>query len=281
MVMALLMIILVTPVQTKAATENSLRSKLQQHTSEQIRNFTYADMNGDGKKEAVAITSKKEGDLGYTDANVWYITSSKVKKVVSCKGWDLYSESIKIYKIKKTRMLTFNAGAGGSGWVTYAYTFSGNQPKKVKNVGVGIEYLGKNQFEITDSRFDNFTDGSGHTWNKYYAKWDGKKLVEYGGLQISQKQFKKAKNGAKILRQIKKQGKVGKIYYRSNGMVFVNYKAQGANLNVTLKLKNGVLNYYYNEDDYGETALEKATRGGIIHKAISKCVKYPKAFPVK
>ena len=64
MVMALLMIILVTPVQTKAATENSLRSKLQQHTSETIRNFTYADMNGDGKKEAVAITSKTEGDFG-------------------------------------------------------------------------------------------------------------------------------------------------------------------------------------------------------------------------
>lgn len=280
MVMALLMIILVTPVQTKAATENSLRSKLQQHTSETIRNFTYADMNGDGKKEAVAITSKTEGDFGYTDANVWYITSSKIKKIESCTDGDLYSESVKIYKIKKTRMLTFNVGAGGSGWTTYAYTFSGNQPKKVKNVGVGIEYLGKNQFEITDSRFDNFTDGSGHTWNKYYAKWNGEKLVEYGGLQISQKQFKKVKNGTKILRQIKKQGKVGKIYYRSNGMVFVNYKAQGSNLNVSLKLEDGVLKYYYKESDYGETSLEKATHGGIIHKAISKCVKYPKTFPV-
>lgn len=280
MVMALLMIILVTPVQTKAATENSLRSKLQQHTSETIRNFTYADMNGDGKKEAVAITSKTEGDFGYTDANVWYITSSKIKKIESCTDGDLYSESVKIYKIKKTRMLTFNVGAGGSGWTTYAYTFSGNRPKKVKNVGVGIEYLGKNQFEITDSRFDNFTDGSGHTWNKYYAKWNGEKLVEYGGLQISQKQFKKVKNGTKILRQIKKQGKVGKIYYRSNGMVFVNYKAQGSNLNVSLKLEDGVLKYYYKESDYGETSLEKATHGGIIHKAISKCVKYPKTFPV-
>lgn len=112
-------------------------------------------------------------------------------------------------------MVTFNVGAGGSGGLSYAYIFKGNQAYTVDGIGDEITYLSKNQFEITDSRFDNFKDGSGHTWNKYYAKWDGTKLVEYGGLKISQ------------------------------------------------------------------TQLKKATNGGIIHKAITKCVKYPKKFPVE
>lgn len=64
-------------------------------------------------------------------------------------------------------------------------------------------------------------------------------------------------------------------------MVFINYTTEDANLNVSLKLKNGILTYYYKEDAYGTTKLEKATNGGIIHKKITKCVKYPKKFPVE
>ena len=238
-------------------------------------------MNGDGKKEAIAITAKREGDFGYTDAKVWYVTSAACKKIVACEGWELYPDSFNVYKLKKTRMVTFHAGAGGSGWLTYAYTFNGNQANEVKNIGEGITYLGKNQFEVIDSQFDALVDGTGHTWNKYYSKWDGKKLVEYGGLKITQAQLKKAKNGAKILKQIKKQGKVGNIYYRANGMVFINYTTKDANYNVALKLKNDTLTYYYTDDAYGTTKLEKATNGGIIYKAITNCVKYPKKFPVK
>ena len=281
MIVALVGILLMIPVQIKAATQNSLRSKLEANTSETIRKFIYADMNGDGKKEAFAITSKNEEELGYLNAKIWYITQATCKKIASCDGWYLYPDSVKMYKLKKTRMVTFNVGAGGSGELSYAYIFKENQVYTVDGIGDKITYLGKNQFEITDSQFDNFKDGSGHTWNKYYAKWDGAKLVEYGGLKISQTELKRVKNGAKILRQIKKKGKIGNIYYRANGMVFINYTTEDANLNVSLKLKNGILTYYYKEDAYGTTKLEKATNGGIIHKKITKCVKYPKKFPVE
>ena len=49
----------------------------------------------------MVIRKLLQGDFGYTDANVWYITSSKIKKIESCTDGDLYSESVKIYKIKK------------------------------------------------------------------------------------------------------------------------------------------------------------------------------------
>ena len=184
MLIMLITILFICPTYTKAATENTLRNKLKENTSETIREFVYADMNGDGKKEAIAITAKREGDFGYTDAKVWYVTSAACKKIVACEGWELYPDSFNVYKLKKTRMVTFHAGAGGSGWLTYAYTFNGNQANEVKNIGEGITYLGKNQFEVIDSQFDALVDGTGHTWNKYYSKWDGKKLVEYGGLKM-------------------------------------------------------------------------------------------------
>ena len=85
------------PTYTKAATENTLRNKLKENTSETIREFVYADMNGDGKKEAIAITAKSEGDFGYTDAKVWYVTSTACKKIVACEGWELYPDSFKVY----------------------------------------------------------------------------------------------------------------------------------------------------------------------------------------
>lgn len=276
----MLLVVSLAPIRTNAATQTTLKQKLQTATSETIRKFYYADLNEDGQKEAIGITSRQIGDFGYTDAKVWYITKQSCKQIVSCKGWDLYEDTIAIYRVKNTRMLVFDAGAGGSGWLSYAYTFKGNQAKAVENIAEGVTYLGKNQFEVTDSQFDAGIDGTGHTWNKYYSKWNGKKLVEYGGLEITQAQLKKAKNGAKILRQIKKQGTIGTIYYRANHMIFVNYTTADANYNVKLRLKNGALCYDFSKNAYGDTPLEKATSAGIIYKNLTNCVSYPKKFPV-
>lgn len=86
MIVALIGILFMIPVQTKATTQNSLRSKLEANISETIRKFIYADMKGDGKKEAFAITSKYEEDLGYLNAKIWYITQSTCKEIATCDG---------------------------------------------------------------------------------------------------------------------------------------------------------------------------------------------------
>ena len=280
LIVALLLGIFYNPINVQAATKISLKSKLEATTSSPIRDFFYEDLNGDGKKEAIGITSEEEDELGYLDARVWYVTGSKCVAFANCKGWALYPDSIQLHKLKGTRMLTFHVGAGGSGWITYLYTFDKNGAKEVDNAMAGIEYLGKNKFMVYDSQFDAFKDGSGHTWNAYYSKWDGKKLVEYGGLKITQDQLKKVKNGSKILKEIKKQGKVGTIYYRANNLIFVNYTTDDSNYNVTLKLKDGKVSYY-SKDSIGKITLEQATNPGVIHKSITSCVKYPKEFPTK
>lgn len=263
-----------------AATKASLKKKLQTTTSVPIRKFIYVDLNRDGKEEAIAITSREVDELGYINATIWYLTDACCTKIRSCDGWAIYPESIKKYRVKNTWIFTCQAGAGGSGWFTYAYSFDKQGAHEVDNVGVGLTYLGNNKFAVSDSQFDACTDGSGHTWNKYYSKWDGEKLVEYGGLKISQNQLKRAKNGSTILKQIKKKGTIGDIYYRANGLIFVNYQSGNQNCNVALKLKDGKVSYY-DQGGYGKTKMEKATQGGIIYKSITSCVRYPKSFPVK
>ncbi len=264
---------------TQAASKTALKEKLQSTTSVPLRKFICADLNKDGRKEAIAMTSKSVDELGYVDATFWYVTGKTCEKLGSSNGMCIYPESVKKYNVKNTWIVTFEAGAGGSGWYTYAYTFDSYGAHEVDNIGVGLAYLGKNQFVVLDSQYDASTDGTGHTWNKYYSKWDGEKLVEYGGLSISQNQLKKAENGTNIIKQIRKKGNIGTIYYRRNGLIFVNYTSDGSNYNVTLKLKNGKLSYYL-QNNYGKTELEKATGTGVIYRSITNCVVYPKKFPI-
>lgn len=267
----------------QAATRASLRGKLERATDEKIREFYYTDFNGDGKKEAVAVTSKEKEELGYERAKVWYLSDDACDVFYKSGDDYLYDGTIRVYKLKGTRMLCYDVGAGGSGYTAYAWVFDKTGPKAVANAMSGVRQVKGSEFVILDSRYDGAANGTGHTWNQYFARWDGERLVEYGGLKISRAQLKKAKNAEKILKDVKTYGKIQSIYYRANGMVFINLCDGSLNRNVALTLKDGKLSYY----DYGnggtgrETALEKATGDGIIHRSITTCVKYPKKFPLE
>lgn len=278
-VLSLVLVFTVIPAETtEAATKASLKDKLKRSTSETIRDFFYSDLNGDGKKEAIGITADEIEEMGYTQAKIWYISDSKCyffNKFDMC----LYKDSLRFYKLKKTKMLCCSEGAGGSGYIAHAWTFDKNGANVVKNVMSGLHQIKGNEFVVVDSKYDAGVDGTGHTWNQYFSKWDGKKLVEYGGLKITKAQLKKAKNGSQILKDVRIYGQVKNIYYRANGMVFINLCDGENNRNVALKLKNGKLSYY-DYGIFGETSLQKATGQGVIHKKITSCVKYPKKFPL-
>lgn len=276
---AALVIAGVSPAQAAKA---SLKDRLKGATDEAIREFYAADLNGDGKKEAVAVTSKTTNEYGwYEDAKVWYVSDTGCDAFYDSEGDYLYGDTWKLYPLKGTRMLCYDAGAGGSGYTSFAWVFDKKGPRAVENAMSGVRQLKGNEFVILDSRYDGCTDDTGHTHNQYFARWDGEKLVEYGGLKISVAQLKKAEHASRILKDVKKYGKIKSIYYRANGLIFLNLQDDALNRNVALSLKDGKLSYY----DYGnggtgeESALEKATADGIIHKSITGCVKYPKQFP--
>lgn len=272
----------IAPESTQAATKAALKSKLQATTSVPIRKFICEDLNGDGKKEAIAVTSEGVDEYAYINAKIWYITDKTCNANIYNSYYDLYKDRINLFSVKNGYIFTFEIGLANGGGANYFYGYSFDQkgPRNIENVGMGLDYLGNNKFVVWDSQYDAFTDGYGHTWNRYYSKWDGEKLVEYGGLKISQTQLKNAKYGEDILKQIKKKGKIGNIYYRANGLIFVNYTEGNQNYNVALKLKNGKVSYY-DQGGSGKTKMENATQCGVIYKSITSCVKYPKSFPVK
>ena len=70
----------------QAATKESLKKKLQTTTSVPIRKFIYEDLNRDGKKEAIAITSRELDELGYINATIWYLTDAGCTQIESCDG---------------------------------------------------------------------------------------------------------------------------------------------------------------------------------------------------
>lgn len=268
--------------ETMDAAEDALRDKLQHATDEEIREFYYADLNHDGQKEAVAITSETVDEIGYSNAKVWYVSNQKCDLFGNSGDASIYPDSVRLYELSNTKMLCFTSGWGGSGSVAQAWVFDADGAKEVENVLEGISQLSENEFMVTSSAYDGATDGTGHTWNHYFSRWDGKKLVEYGGLEISEEQLKKAENADQILEDVKVYGEIQSIYYRGNGMVFINLSDGSLNRNVALKLADGTLKYsdYENPGTGAETDLEKATGDGIIYESVTSCVAYPDKFPL-
>lgn len=203
--------------------ENMLRAQLERETNEEICAFFSEDLNQDGQKEAVAITSQTVDELGYANAKVWYITDEKCDLINNIDDASIYPDTVvHLYTLSNTRMLCFTSGWGGSGSVAQAWVFDADGAKEVENVLEGIMQLSENEFMVLNSAYDGETDGTGHTQNRYFSRWDGEKLVEYGGLEISVEQLREAKNADRILDDVKAYGEVQSIYYRANDMVFIN-----------------------------------------------------------
>ena len=184
--------------------------------------------------------TKTMDELGYSNANVWYVSELKCDLLGNSGDASIYPGTFHLYELSNIKMFCFDSGWGGSGSVTQAWVFDSDGAKEVENVLEGISQLSENEFMVTSSAYDGSADGTGHTWNRYFSRWDGEKLVEYGGLKISEEQLRKAKHADEILDDVKAYGEIQSIYYRANGMVFINLSDGLRNRNVALTLAEDV-----------------------------------------
>lgn len=264
----------------KAATKASLEKVLQKNTSENVYKSYYSDVDADGKKELVAVTSSSGKDeLGILFAKLWYVKGSSCKNFYTS-SMSIGEADIKMFSAKNGKIFTISETAGGSSNKCSCFAFSGKKARRLSIEGESLERISNSYFKLLQGSFDGCTDGTGHAYNYYYFAWDGKNFLEYGGLKISQSMFKKAKGGTTILSQIKKQGKIKSIYFRGNNIININYESNGQNYNVTLSFKSGKVSYV---DMYGtgKKNLQTATSWGISHKYSSQpkmTVIYPKSF---
>lgn len=103
--------------------------------------------------------------------------------------------------MEKGYILYFESGAGGSSTSSSAYFFGKNRAEELRNIYSGIQFQGKNKFTQVQDIFDGMYDSGigdfiGHTYKQYWFYWNGKEMVEYGGIEISKKQLKQKKGGS-------------------------------------------------------------------------------------
>lgn len=271
--------------ETADAAETALRDKLENELGgfAKIRVFFYEDLNNDGQKEALAITSQTTNEFGYSYAQAWYVTDQTCDPIlVSNSSAAVYPDTVHLYELSNAKMFSFTSGWTGVVNMGYAWVYYENgEHGTVENVQEGISQISEDEFMVTSRAFDELTQLSGPP-NRYFSRWDGEKLVEYGGLEISEEQLREAKNADWILDDVKVYGEIQSIFYRANGMVFINLYDGSQNRNVALVLTGDKLSYF----DYGEsgagkkTALEKATADGVILESVTSCVAYPDKFPL-
>lgn len=285
------------PNTAEAATKAELKEKLEKTARQEVCKFYCADLDKDGKKEAVGITgqqTKGEKEYYYQNISLWYVSDEKCYSFYSREKSSCHLE---LWKVKGTYMFRLDYYVSGPEYACDLWLFDKNGPKKLDDRYYNLKKIGKNQFTFIHSTFDSLFEDHylGHTWKQYYMYWNGKNFVEYGGIKITVGQLKKATGASTVLKEIQKRGwTITDILYRGNNIININCR-EGTEYvydteNVTLKLKGNRVYYditsnwmHSTSPEYApKTRFEKANYIGIYQPSSSlvKKVTYPKAFPL-
>lgn len=259
-----------------ATSKKSLVKKVENLTEDSIKNVFYADYDGDGSKEAFIVTQEAEDKQ-----TLWFASSKQVKKLETAVL--VSNKKNGICRINSKQKLFVIEGSGnGSGSWSYCYYVKQGKAHMVKKASENLSHLSGKEFVIYPSEFDSNCDSNGnwtgHTWKAYYLYWTGTSFKQYVGKEISESKLGSYKNGSKYLKQIKKADyKIGKIFYRKNGIININvYKKNKRwnytdynNVTLSKKGKKVVLKIY---DKKGKNIIEKSGFGGI-YKSICTITK--------
>ena len=258
----------------------SAKKILEKATDNWIYYFRYLD---DDKTQAVAITATDEhpdnAPSVYEEGQVWFVANGKATELFGSDFIGCYKGATKLYPVKGGHIFVVEESYVMTSSST-AWFIRDNKAIELPNVGGNLTMTGKNEFTASHSTHDPF-----RSYKRYYYHWNGKKLIEYGGKKMTETQLKHAKNGSKCLKIIAKLGKIGPIYYRSNGIINVNYNNGNAYSNVTLKFKAGKVTYA-KVNTFGKRAIDRATDAGKYQKRNPDnvgrvAVSYPKSLPSK
>jgi len=252
----------------KAISKSELINKVEELTSETVKEVYYTDYDYDGTKEAFIITEEDE----YSQT-LWFSGENQVKKMINMMIH--INERNGICKVSKNQKLFVAEGSGGGSdsW-SYCYYVKNGKVHTVKKSGSGLTHVSGKNFTIYPGEFDfNYMDGqwTGHTWKEYYVKWTGKKFKQYKGKRISQAMFKQYKGAGKYLKKIAKTGyKIETIFKRSNGIININVSRKGeydiTYDNVNFKISGKRVKLRINNKQ-GTDIVQKSGYGGI-YKAV-------------
>lgn len=266
----------------KAPAETSADKLLQKLRSElpadSVITVSYAeDFNKDSKPELFAIVNKgKDSGEDILDGQVWYVSDTAIEKMLET---SIYRNSTAVWDVDSQKLFRLEEGYGGSGSNSHVWSVRDGKPYELKYAGEALEYAGNKQFYTYPGAFDMLRDGTGgHTWKPYYLYFDETTGMfrEYGGISISREDLLKLKNASGILDKITEKGlKITDIFYRSNGIININYMDAIYNLNLTLTVKDDTVTVA----DSNFIDNPNLDQGGIYKAAIfEEIAAYPDKF---
>lgn len=254
--------------EANAATKAELVKKIESQTADKVSKVYYSDYDSDGVKEAFIITEKSQDQQ-----SIWFASGTEVKKLAW--AWITVGKGRGICKVSsKQKIFIAEGSAGGSSSWSYCYYVKKGRVYAVKRAGEGLIHNSGCNFTIYPGDFDSNCyngDWSGHTWKAYYLRWTGTHFEQYTGTLISQSKVKSYSGGSGYLKQIQESGyKIGKIYYRNNGIININVSREVTNRgtdysNVTL-MTHGKKVELVVVDSKGKNIVEKSGYGGIYKK---------------
>ncbi|MFT3952615.1 MAG: hypothetical protein QM689_11840 [Oscillospiraceae bacterium] len=270
-----------TPSKLDAAREKLLAAVKKKCPGWEAGQVQCGDFNSDGAYELFVYM--KNPDAGeYDAAGAYYFAG---KGGVNCLIDALYNAplDVTVCKLGAQQMLLMNVSQGGASSYAYAWLVKPDGGlKKFEFDDEFVYYAGGMEFTSSSTDYDALTDWTGHTWKAYYYYWDGAQFREYGGIEVTREQFLKAGGAAGYLEQIKKDGgTLGKIFYRANGIVNINYTVENRNENMTLVLADGVVSEKLAEVDEGLLKPIGSYQGIYVVAVHPEFATYPDEFPVK
>ncbi len=284
---------------TAAITAESLKSRVREFTNKKIVEFVCDDFDGDGVKEAFALTGKVE-DSNLT-ADLIFAAADKCERAAkNIGGW--YSEDTKALTTetingRKFLFVNFDIGAHGELFGVFSVFNGACRQLTVYDTeadyGMEFGHVGKeddraiwvNLQSYTGFTTGNDTDGIGLTSQTYYFYWDEAKQTfrEYGAIEVSQDELAKVKGAETALELIKKgRYKISSILFRGNGVTEINvYQPEEengrSNSYLTLKYKPATNSFDVIRMDDPDIS-DPCFFGGICLKAITDKADYPNAF---
>ncbi|MCR4655397.1 MAG: hypothetical protein K5770_04110 [Lachnospiraceae bacterium] len=197
--------------------------------------FDAQDFDGDGTKEAFAITGESLDDfeeLDIAEGAVWFAGSDGCVKLIDSDGMGT-SISDRIMTLGDTKYVLFD-NVYATGIQTFAWSVSDGNAVEAAFSGAG-EILpdedGEDVFEIMDSSYDSIYDPEidgllGHTWKHYYFFYNKEddSVYEYGGTEIDKDKAEELCGMDIVGEFLPEDDRLDSLFLRGNGLVVMNYE---------------------------------------------------------
>ncbi len=198
--------------------------------------FHQDDFDDDGANEAFALVKRenvnKYDDEEIVEGDVWYVSPNECQKLLASEGMGL-GEIDRTLELGNTKYVLFD-DVYATGRLTYAWYLTDGKVKEAPFSKIGTVITdndGKDRFQILDSSYDAMYDPEvgdtlGHTWKQYYFFYDeaNDRICEYGGTDIDKSKAEYLCGMDLFEHYLPAGDKLGSLFYRSNGLVVMNYE---------------------------------------------------------